>query len=194
MKRVVALAILLVAHTIDAFIPSMCKPLAKSELRPLNTKSAPLHPHTSFGMSADEENLVAAASLSKSETILNEFHESKLTFRIVVIGNGAILETTSKLGPKKATSVSPKTGDKLMTLASEDSSFEFHVKVDQVCMVTFVSTEKPDGAGGTKVMRVSRFLNEKGTPICSLILADSSDNAISWFDGMVDKYGQEAIM
>jgi hypothetical protein len=108
----------------------------------------------------------------------------------VVIGNGAILETTSKLGPKTATSISPKTGDKLMTFASFDASFEFHVKVDQVCMVTFVSTEKPD----EKVMRASRFLNEKGTPICSLILADSSEKAINWFEGMVEKYGQEAIM
>jgi hypothetical protein len=107
-----------------------------------------------------------------------------------VIGNGAILETTSKLGPKTATAISPKTGDKLMTFASADASFEFHVKVDQVCMVTFVKTEKPDG----KTMRVSRFLNEKGTPICSLILADHSEKAINWFEGMVEKYGQEAIM
>lgn len=133
-------------------------------------------------------------SRSKSETILSEFHESGFTFRIVVIGNGAILETTSKLGPKTSTSISPKTGDKLMTFASEDAAFEFHVKVDQVCMVTFVSTERPVSGGGIKVMRVSRFLNEKGAPICSLILTDSSSEAIDWFDGMVEKYGQEAIM
>ena len=46
---------------------------------------------------------------SKAELILDEFYQSNLLFRIVVVGNGAILETTSKLGPKSSSSVSPKT-------------------------------------------------------------------------------------
>jgi hypothetical protein len=195
----IAFIIIVSAHAVSSFLP-----IAKIQqfsvqnkyhhnLSSLKSLSAPFGTsRTTLQQStSNEEN---TTTLSKSEIILQEFHESKYTFRIVVIGNGAILETTSKLGPKNATSVSPKTGDKLMTFASEDASFEFHVKVDQVCMVTFVSTERPDGAGGTKVMRVSRFLNEKGTPICSLILADSSEGAVKWFEGMVEKYGQEAIM
>eukprot|EP00956_Cyclotella_meneghiniana_P008981 scaffold12308_cov74-Cyclotella_meneghiniana.AAC.19 len=93
-----------------------------------------------------------------------------------------------------ATSISPKTGDKLMTFASEDASFEFHVKVDQICTVNFVSTERPNGEGGSNIMRVSRFLNEKGESVCSLILADDTTEAIAWFDGMVEKYGEEAVM
>ena len=156
--------------------------------------SESVSPSLLLQLSADDENTASGASLSKPETILNEFHQSQFTFRIVVIGNGAILETTSKLGPKTATSISPKTGDKLMTFANDDASFEFHVKVDQVCMVTFVSTERPDGKGGTKVMRVSRFLNEKGAPVASIILVDTSEDAIKWFEGMVERYGQEAIM
>lgn len=153
------------------------------------------NPHLFASESDNEGGADAVATPSKAESILTEFHQSELTFRIVVIGNGAILETTSKLGPKTATSVSPKTGDKLMTFASDDASFEFHVKVDQVCKVTFVATERPNPAdGGTKVMRVSRWLSERGTPICSLILADSSEEAVAWFEGMIERHGHEVIM
>eukprot|EP00580_Thalassiosira_gravida_P006750 CAMPEP_0201642468 /NCGR_PEP_ID=MMETSP0493-20130528/26307_1 /ASSEMBLY_ACC=CAM_ASM_000838 /TAXON_ID=420259 /ORGANISM="Thalassiosira gravida, Strain GMp14c1" /LENGTH=188 /DNA_ID=CAMNT_0048116653 /DNA_START=1 /DNA_END=567 /DNA_ORIENTATION=- len=119
-----------------------------------------------------------------AESILDEFHQSNLTFRIVVIGNGAILETTSKLGPTSKSSISPKSGERLLTFASEDKSFEFHVKVDQVCKIAFVATKR----------RVARFLTENGTPICSLILMDSSDEAEGWFDGLVEKHGNEVLM
>lgn len=71
-----------------------------------------------------------------------------------------------------------------MTFASEDKSFEFHVKVDQVCKIAFVATKR----------RVARFLTENGTPICSLILMDSSDEAEGWFDGLVEKHGNEVLM
>lgn len=46
---------------------------------------------------ADSEN---ERAVPKAQEILDEFHTSNLPFRIVVIGNGAILETTSKLGRK----------------------------------------------------------------------------------------------
>lgn len=39
-------------------------------------------------------------AVSTAQEILDDFHSSNLPFRIVVIGNGAILETTSKLGRK----------------------------------------------------------------------------------------------
>lgn len=71
-----------------------------------------------------------------------------------------------------------------MTFASEDQSFEFHVKVDQVCKVAFVSAKR----------RVARFLKDDGSPIASLILVDSSSEADGWFDGMVGEYGDEVIM
>jgi len=103
-----------------------------------------------------------------AESILEEFHRSNLSFRIVVIGNGAILETTSKLGPTSKSSISPKSGERLLTFANEDASFEFHVK----------------------------FLSEDGTPICSLILAENSDanEAEEWFDGLLVKHGDEIVM
>jgi hypothetical protein len=192
--KAIALSLLTMANSVLAFTPETSTHRAFNTVRGLLLQPAAppsvLTP-TSLWLagSSYEENTAAAPTLSKSETILNEFHQSNLTFRIVVIGNGAILETTSKLGPKTSSSISPKTGDKLMTFASEDASFEFHVKVEQVCMITFVATERPD-----KVMRVSRFLSEKGTPICSLILADNTPEAVSWFESMVEKYGNEAIM
>jgi len=119
-----------------------------------------------------------------AESILDEFHQSNLLFRIVVIGNGAILETTSKLGPTSKSSISPKSGERLLTFASDDQSFEFHVKVEQVCKIAFVSNKR----------RVARFLSENGTPICSLILVDSSNEAEAWFDGLVEKHGDEVLM
>ena len=82
----------------------------------------------------------------------------------------------------------------MLTFASDDASFEFHVKVDQVCKITFVSTERTLPDGNTKVMRVSRFLNEKGEPMCSLILADSSEDADKWFDKMAEMNEQEVIL
>lgn len=95
---------------------------------------------------------------------------------------------------KSKSSVSPKTGDKLITFASDDSSFEFHVKVDEICKITFVTSERPLPDGETKAMRVTRFLNEKGEPMCSLILADSSEDAVTWFEQMNERHGQEVIM
>ncbi|KAL7532677.1 hypothetical protein ACHAWF_004207 [Thalassiosira exigua] len=124
------------------------------------------------------------ASSSTAESILDEFHRSNLKFRIVVIGNGAILETTSRLGPTSKSSISPKAGERLLTFASEDASFEFHVKVEQVCKIAFVTAKR----------RVARFLSENGSPICSLILADSSNEAEAWFDGLVENHGTEVIM
>ena len=112
-----------------------------------------------------------------------------------MIGNGAILETTSILGPHYASNVSPKTGDRIITLASEDKSFEFHVKVDQVSKVTFSEVEKPvpptseDQPPTTKTMRIIRFVNTEGGPMCSLILQESDEAAIEWFTGMMDQYG-----
>ena len=120
-----------------------------------------------------------------AESILNEFHKSKYVFRIIVIGNGAILETTNKLGPTSKSSISPKSNERLLTFASEDQSFEFHVKVEQICKICFVATSE---------RRVARFLSESGTPICSLILGDSSAETGEWFDGLIEKFGNELIM
>jgi len=112
-------------------------------------------------------------------------HTSKYPFRIIVIGSGAILETTSPLGPISKSSISPKTNERLLTFASEDASFEFHVKVEQIYKIAFVATEERN---------VARFLSESGTPICSLILGDKSSEAGEWFNGLVEKWGTEVIV
>jgi len=122
------------------------------------------------------------------DTILAEMHESNFLFRIVVVGNGAILETTSVLGPAMKSSVSPKSGERLVTLASEDQSFEFHVKVDQVEKIVFAETKRPI-EGGEKVLRICRLMNGEGGSICSLILVDKGDEAVQWYDGMKERFG-----
>jgi len=125
------------------------------------------------------------------DKIISDMHESKYPFRIVVIGNGAILETTSPLGPTMKSSVSPKTNQRLVTLASKDQSFEFHIKVDEVAKILFVETIKPVPA--QKVLRICRFVREDGGSICSLILNETGEDAVKWFQGMKDRYGETCI-
>ena len=131
------------------------------------------------------------AAPTKIDTIVKDLHSQGYVFRIVVIGNGAILESTSVLGPHMAESVSPKTGERLITLASDDRSFEFHLKVDQIGKVTFTETERQLDGGEKKKLRIVRMLNEEGGPICSLILADSSNEAAEWFKTLTIRYGYE---
>lgn len=157
------------------------------------TQQSIVYPSTTLLLSsypADVENgetndISEHTTTITAESILNEFHKSKYIYRIIVIGNGAILETTNKLGPTYKSSISPKSGERLLTFASEDQTFEFHVKVEQICKICFVATNE---------RRVARFLSESGTPICSLILGDSSAEAGEWFDGLIEKFGDELIM
>jgi len=89
------------------------------------------------------------------------------------------LETTELLGPVMKSSVSPKTGDTLMTFASTDASFEFHVNLNKIEHISFVEKNG---------MNICRLLNQEGQSACSLILADKSDKAIEWFQKTKGQY------
>mmetsp|Transcript_10392 Transcript_10392/g.14671 ORF Transcript_10392/g.14671 Transcript_10392/m.14671 type:complete len:200 (+) Transcript_10392:73-672(+) len=117
--------------------------------------------------------------------LVQDLHTSTLPFRIVVIGNGAILETTSILGPTCKVNKSPKSGEILATMASTDKSFEFHLKLGQVSKVTLTKREVP---AEDRTMHVLRFITGTGTPICSLI---GGNDTGEWFDTMLEKYGDE---
>ena len=127
--------------------------------------------------------------LKEVEKVVSDMHTSGYTFRIVVVGNGAILETTSKLGPVMKSSISAKTGGKLVTLASEDQSFEFHIKVDEVENIVFAENARPLEDGTEKIMRICRLMNGEGGSICSLILGDSGEDAVKWFSDLKSRYG-----
>ena len=136
-----------------------------------------------------QEESIPADAPSKIDSIIRDLHDSSLQFRIVVIGNGAILESTATLGPHMAESTSPKTGERLVTLASDDRSFEFHLKPDAIARVIFAEVDKPDSG---KTLRIVRMLREDDGPICSLILADGGDDeAVSWYKAMTIRYGYE---
>lgn len=137
--------------------------------------------------------LAVLSDLSEPEqrvySLVEDLHTCRFPFRIVVVGNGAILETTSVLGPQMKVNKSPKSGEYLITLANEDQSFEFHMKPSQVNKVVFTQKANlPDAGPGMKILR---FMNEKGDPMCSLILGEKSDAGNTWFQGMIAKYGQE---
>lgn len=139
---------------------------------------------TEWKMSLDDSK---EAGISFIDEIMKQFHDCMLKFRIVVIGNGAILETTSTLGPHMAVSTSPKTGERLITFASADKSFEFHLKIDLVSKITFVEREN-----GDKLLRICRFQTQDGQPMCSLILADDDSSKVeTWFQAMTQTYGTE---
>jgi hypothetical protein len=121
--------------------------------------------------------------------LLKEISDSKLPFRIVVVGNGAILESTNTLGPTFKLGKSPKSGASIVTFASEDQSFEFHLMPAQIASAVLI--EKPSPTKEGKTMRLMRFRNGEGGSICSLILADDSTEAAGWYQSMAAKHGSE---
>lgn len=118
--------------------------------------------------------------------IMKNVHDSKYKFRVVVVGKGAILEATSVLGPKLSVSQSPSSGANLLTLASADQSFEYHLQLSQVSKMVLLRKETP-----SKVMRIIRILNDQGESMSSLILADESDAAVKWFTELGETYGTD---
>jgi hypothetical protein len=118
--------------------------------------------------------------------LLTELHVSKYPFRVVVVGSGAILEATHELGPVLKISQQPSTGANLMTLASEDKSFEFHVRLSHVSKMVLTVKTSPN-----KVLRIVRLLNSSGESLASLILATDAEDATKWFSDLIDKHGDE---
>ena len=139
-----------------------------------------------------DPNRDAIASLTPSGTrvyeVLKDLHDSGLAFRIIVVGNGAILESTNILGPVFNLSLSKKTGLPITTFASADKSFEFHLKLAEVESAVLV--EKPSAVKEGRTMRLMRFSKESGN-ICTLILGDDNDDTAAWFRSMVEKHGAE---
>ena len=133
------------------------------------------------------ESPLKSAKETKVYEFLKELSDSKLSFRIVVVGNGAILESTNVLGPTFKVGESPKTGASIVTFASEDQSFEFHVKPAEIASAGMIQRQRPDGT----TMRLMRLLNTEGGSVCSLILADDSSKAQSWYKSMASNYGSE---
>lgn len=126
---------------------------------------------------------------TKVYELLKNLHESDLSFRIVVVGNGAILESTNPLGPTFKVGESPKTGASIVTFAAEDQSFEFHLMPAQIASAALVERQNPKG----KTLRLLRLLNAEGGSICSLIVADDSESAQSWYKDLSDRYGTEIV-
>ena len=124
---------------------------------------------------------------TKVYELLKDLHTSDIPFRIVVVGNGAILESTNPLGPTFKVGESPKTGASIVTFASEDQSFEFHLMPAQIASAVLVERQNPKG----KTLRLLRLLNAEGGSICSLIVADDSEAAQSWYKDLSDRYGTE---
>lgn len=131
---------------------------------------------------------MAEPSLTPKEEKVYGFLEDlrNKDFRIIVIGNGAILESTHSLGPNMSLSQSPKSGANLVTFASPDKSFELHLQTSQVAKVALVEKEMPG-----RTMRILRLSNEQGQSICSLIVSEDSEAMADWFQSMRDKYGEE---
>ena len=118
--------------------------------------------------------------------LMKRFHDSGHVFRIVLVGNaGAILETTSALGPQFKLSQSPSTGANLLTMASDDQSFEYHLHLSKVSKIVLVEKTTPK-----KVMRIVRLLSSTGESISSFILTEE-ENQAAWFQALVDEYGTE---
>jgi hypothetical protein len=118
--------------------------------------------------------------------IMDTIHDSGYLFRMVVVGKGAILETVSALGPVLKVTQSPSTGTNMLTLANTDQTFEFHLQLAQVSKMVLLEKVTP-----AKTLRIVRILNADGESMSSLILADESEAAVKWYEGLIAKYGKE---
>ena len=158
----------------------------------LTIGSAFVPPISSLTLRASPSCLSSTTNIHLSEgehkvyQFLQELHTCGYPFRTIVAGHGAILESTQMLGPAFKVTESHKTGDLILTMASADQSFEFHVKLEQVQTIALVERELPG-----KMLRIIRMTNDKEQSMCSLILAEYSDEAATFFQGLVAKYGKE---
>jgi hypothetical protein len=118
--------------------------------------------------------------------IMEAIHDSGYLFRMVVVGKGAILETTAALGPVLKVTQSPSTGTNMLTLANTDQTFEFHLQLAEVSKMVLLEKVTP-----AKTLRIVRILNAAGESMSSLILADESEAAVTWYEGLIAKYGKE---
>jgi putative heme iron utilization protein len=74
----------------------------------------------------------------------------------------------------------------MLTLASADQAFEFHLQLTDISKIVLVEKETP-----AKTLRIVRFLNAVGESMSSLILTDASDEAKAWYHGLVETQGSE---
>jgi hypothetical protein len=74
-------------------------------------------------------------------------------------------------------------------LANEDQTFEFHLQLSEVSKMVLLEKETP-----SKTLRMVRILNAAGESMSSLILADESEAAVKWYEGLIAKYGKEIQM
>ena len=81
----------------------------------------------------------------------------------------------------------------MLTIASQDQAFEFHVKLDQVSKISLVVKETPPPK--KKIMRIIRLLNNEQSSLASLILVgnDADDAAGQWFENLQKVYGGSEI-
>jgi hypothetical protein len=147
--------------------------------------------------------------LSESEqtvyNIFQDIYNSKYAFRVIVIGSEsrAILESTTVLGPVRKVTQSPSTGKNLLTLANEDQSFEYHIQLSSISKIELVTKNLPvpsaksesgDAKPSPNQRRLVRLLGADGKGVSTLILADSSGEAKTFFEGLVSKYGEAILL
>lgn len=181
---IVIVVIVLLLTVAEAFAP----PTPSLILRSASSSSSSCLSSTSTNANNRSDLSLSRPGEQEIYDFFHKLHTCGYPFRTIVIGNGAILESTQMLGSTIKVTESPKTGNLILTMASEDQSFEFHVKLEQVYKISFVERQVPD-----KVLRIIRLTNEKEESMCSLILADNSEDAAAFFQSLVTQYGTEFL-
>ena len=189
-NRLCCLLLLVASVKVYAFIPA---PTLSTSVHPNAAATTVPRKSTSrlFTSSTDEKRRMGELTGPETQVfdILDSVHASGYKFRLVVVGKGAILETTAALGPVLKVTQSPSTGTNLLTMANEDQSFEFHLQLSQVLKIVLTEKEAPK-----KTLRIIRLLNVAGDSLSSLILADESEAALAWYKELIAKYGKEIVM
>lgn len=77
-------------------------------------------------------------------------------------------------------------GANMLTVTSNDQTFEYHLQLSQASKIVFTERETP-----SKTFRIIRLLNAQGEALSSFILVDATETAIAWFRELIASRGSE---
>ena len=181
--RLVLLLLLIQTVVVKAFSPLPLSSSSSSSFCTFTSSSSLLRSDSAVSNDSSDTVLLEAGKVYQ---FLQHIHTCGYPFRTIVVGNGAILESTQTLGSSFQVNKSPKTGETLVTMANDDQSFEFHIRIQQIHKIAFVERILPD-----KALRIIRFSNADEVTMCSLILAEYTDDATVFFEHLKQTYGTE---
>jgi Haem utilisation ChuX/HutX len=115
----------------------------------------------------DTSGAGSADTVAKVRAFLADARELG-TVRFIAVADGAVLEAVGRFDYPMAEFSPPGRDDTFLTLATEDRTFECHLKASAVRRITLTVDSTKDGSGAT--LPVVRFFGESARPMLSVSL------------------------